>query len=1481
MKRKLISLLLALSMTVSVLSAFTVFADGEDGVSPYVEGEETAAEPVGSGTAADPYRIYTKEQLGAYAAKLSTNPASSAKLMNDIVFNEGFEFECDVDTGLIKVSRGELEAYLGTGVKGYGNGAVTQFDSKASEIGAWYSYDGEKYVTATAPFAPEQYAPMASASVPFVGTFDGAGFAIEGAWCTERDAYIGVFAYLGAGAAVKNLTVRNSLFMTKSEAYAGGIAGYMFVKSTVQSLISGCENDGTAVVAKSNAAGILGYQNADANMQGYPLVRDCVNSGDVMSRDGNAAGIMGGSTRGSVSASEFGKTANRGTIYAVGDYAAGITTSLVNGNSITNCFNSGNIYAKRYAAGIAAQSNRAVTKCVNVGNVTAVTYASGVVTRHSESNQVQYCANLGTVSADTYAAGITVGLHNNQRAPQISYCYNAGEVVAIVRAAGIVCMAEYMEWTVSTDGTDTLKTLSTTIKNCFSTDTVRATEIDADPICPYFDEKAQSPSGCEIITEHEVKSGALAYRFSEVMRQNLREDAYPTPTSNENYVIYRGTSYDGYTVYSNQKTISHRNHVNEDGDCYCDECEYTYAEKHINEDEDCYCDICGASDAVSHSFTSGGLCRICGDMKDGISALCYANLSISSGIRLGLFVKLSYAVSISTSAYAEITLDKTKIEIPVSKASRSGEYFVFYVDVPAKYIGTDITIQICGTESGKGEKYSYSVKKYLDKLDLESPSLADLAEAIRLWGGAAQETSGTNGDDLLSGGLSYPSSDEIISDIPLDKTYVTSGTIDGMTLYGKPSITLSDSFTVRFTFEGVDGVKFYYGGHELPLITRPLGRFAVDVNGIPTTEIASDITLIARRGDETFTVSYSILDEIVKNYKGGNKSDAYLKLFYSVLNYAECLKEISGGEIKLNMNGGEISNDRIGFDGSCDVALPTEGMSCTVNGNEQRFLGWYTDLTFRDQITFIPAGTVGTVNVYAKWDYDFFSNKYENDFVIDSDGEIFTDGYAEYSFPAASGARFEVKDGKLVWSATASASAFKAISSVGAMADNLTVDGFISYAISIADVAMDARFGLSVGSSLFEFFRTTSDGKVLFGDYEVAPDESGRFDLYIVLTLANSSVTLYGKDERELSRHRLSVSYNSSMNILIKSSVKDIGDSALNVISDSAGALAIDSIDVLRGHIFKKNGIEYNLDGATVIDDANIPYTYNSTGEATKLPSGEWLYKANHFFGGWYADAGFTLPIDEISIYSVGIVPVYAKWNMIFLDVDYDREDAVDPDMFETTGAKGGNGMSYGISGGKGSYKVLTDDNGEKYLLAATEKNGTQITANATNKFANITSSDLSISFVITFGANGYDYIRRRDGNDETVEYTNIIDESNFTNTYLRLRSGGTDLLYVFNVSADGKVTMGGEEIARIDVDSSEPITLRIVADFKNGNLINYDEDGNVLKTVKFALKNATTYEQMLKLLTGECFCMRLNTDNSAFRLYDVKIVESNVLGKQ
>ena len=1479
MKNKLLSLLVALSMIISVLASLPVGAVAAE-PAPYVEGEENAIAPAGSGTVEDPYRIYTKDQLLSFSAIVDDRPSASAKLMNDITFNEGLSFSFDVDTGLICVSlRGEAY-YLGAGVKGF-LGGNTDFDTACATAEQWYEYDtaSDKYSKSYFLESFEPFHPI-SQGVPYKGVFDGQGHSVKGLWCTGPG-YLGLFSSLGSGAQVKNVKIEGSLFMASGNC-VGTIAGKMYAEEAVAVSVTGCESKTSVVVAKSYAGGIVGCQDAVAHMQSYVSVTDSQNRADVAA-ESYAGGILGASSRGSVGATAYGLTANFGTVYAADKNAGGITPNLVNGNSITNCYNAGDVYAREAAAGIAARSNRSVTRCLNSGKITASeSYASGIVGHHSENNSVSYCANVGDVKAKAYAAGITVGTGVDKRAPRISDCYNVGNVQADVRAGGIACVSLYKSW--SEGGAE--KSVFTTLKNCISTDTVRANTVEADAICPYFDQNAPAASGCRTVSEYYVRSGAYAFENPAVFRQNMEADTYPVPSAKADGTLYKRYSKDGFVYYTNSSASStHTVHVNENGDCRCDACAYTYSENHINLDGDCACDICGEIDGESHLFAASGMCTECGAFADGVSALAAGSLVISDTLTVALYMKLSPKAAENSRAYAKIKLGSSvTLEAPVNTAEREGEYFVFYVTVGAKQMKDEIKIQICGIAGGNGSVHTYSVEKYLDGLDRLDQTLTGLTDALRLWGRTAQIADGYDKNGVIGEGLTVPS-----ITLPSDSSTVRTGGIEGLE-HKNTSIAISEKFTIRFLFTGVEGVTFLVDGRKiLPFtVSEKLGTFAVEITNIGIDELEREFTLTAIKEGEVYEVTHSLAAEICKRIKGGNSQEKHLNLYRALLHFSESLKNIPR-EIKYEMGGGSIITDLNSYSASTPTPLPTEGMSYISGGSEQKFIGWFADSEFTVPIKEIPVGMAGEYRVYAKWLENFANVGFSADKTYsEADG----DDAVSFSSPAASGATLVASGGVLNWTASAEGSSFSLGSAIGKMSRELLHDGYVSYEISFKNIAMAAKFGIEAeNGTFFELFRTSEDGKILVGDKELTLPE-GSAVIAAVVSFDESTVQLYAQDGSPLiAPTRLISPYSAEdIKLLFASCADMLSGKVLTVLGCSGGNMAIDEIAVSPGHAFKRNHIEYELDGGSFKEGAEYPEAYVTEGEPTRLPSGELLEKISedgkrrYIFGGWYADRELTVPIEEISVYSYGIVKVYAKWNMLFLDVDYDT--ATDPDVFETTSSKSADGLLYGVYSGVGTYKVFEDENGEKYLLAATENNGTQIIGSVTNTFSEISSPDLSISFEITLSANGGDLVRGFGEIDtELVRYTNIIDESNLTDTYVRLRAPingkNTDLLYLFKLNTAGTVKMGSKVIAQLDLEKAAPVTLRIVADFKNGNLIAYDEDGNVTATESFALSaGASTYEQMLRLLTGECFCMRLNTDNSAIRLYSIKVQESNIFEK-
>ena len=199
MKRRLLSILLALCM-VLCLAPMAAFAEGEGDIT-------------GTGTAEDPYLIYTADGLKQFAVSARE---SHAKLMNDIVLNDGI------------------------------------FD------------DDGNYTKGASGKDAEQWTPIANR---FAGIFDGDGHTIRGLYVKDKN-NAGLFDTVFG--TVKNLTVTGYVSGTQK---AGGIASQ---GGTFENCVNQCRviaKHGATVQAW--AGGIVGYGGTVRNCVNMGRITSC------------------------------------------------------------------------------------------------------------------------------------------------------------------------------------------------------------------------------------------------------------------------------------------------------------------------------------------------------------------------------------------------------------------------------------------------------------------------------------------------------------------------------------------------------------------------------------------------------------------------------------------------------------------------------------------------------------------------------------------------------------------------------------------------------------------------------------------------------------------------------------------------------------------------------------------------------------------------------------------------------------------------------------------------------------------------------------------------------------------------------------------------------------------------------------------------------------------------------------------------------
>ena len=273
----------------------------------------------GNGTANDPYKIATAEQLEKFA-----------ELVNDYT---------SPDTDAC---------------------AVLTADINLSGVGNW---------TPIGDSSNNQYS----------GSFDGDGHTISGLNIAGSDDYQGLFGYVYQGGTVQNLTVdgtvsgagtvggivaqnygtiqncTNTGTVTGTYDYVGGVVGYN------SGSVENCYNTGT--VSGGVVGGVVGYNSSSST------VENCYNTGAVNSSGSNVGGVVGYNNGGTVT-----NCYNTGSVSGSG--SSSFVGGVVGGNdegTVENCYNIGEVSGSgtsSYVGGVVGWNDGTVTNCYNTGIVT-------------------------------------------------------------------------------------------------------------------------------------------------------------------------------------------------------------------------------------------------------------------------------------------------------------------------------------------------------------------------------------------------------------------------------------------------------------------------------------------------------------------------------------------------------------------------------------------------------------------------------------------------------------------------------------------------------------------------------------------------------------------------------------------------------------------------------------------------------------------------------------------------------------------------------------------------------------------------------------------------------------------------------------------------------------------------------------------------------------------------------------------------------
>ena len=227
------------------------------------------------------------------------------------------------------------------------------------------------------------FSPIGDADAPFTGVFDGGGHVIRGMVIDrpERD-YVGLFAYVGEGGRVENMTVEASLIM--GHHHVGALAGL---------------NAGT-ITHCSTTARVMGnrYVGGLLGLNSYGAVLNCHATGDATGEN-QVGGLAGATWNGRMSHCYA-------TGAATGVRAVGGLVGDTVASDITQCYAAGAATGHSQIGGLTgALWSGAVLNCYATGATAGDAFVGGLV-GDNVAGAIYQCYAVGAATGETNTGGL-------------------------------------------------------------------------------------------------------------------------------------------------------------------------------------------------------------------------------------------------------------------------------------------------------------------------------------------------------------------------------------------------------------------------------------------------------------------------------------------------------------------------------------------------------------------------------------------------------------------------------------------------------------------------------------------------------------------------------------------------------------------------------------------------------------------------------------------------------------------------------------------------------------------------------------------------------------------------------------------------------------------------------------------------------------------------------------------------------------------
>jgi hypothetical protein len=373
------------------------------------------SEPVyggGSGTEADPYQIWTAEQLNT----IGLIPCH---------WEKHFLLMADIDLSGFPGSEFNIIGYV-IGFSGVfdGNGHTisnfTYTSTGTNYIGLFgYIHDPNTEIKNLGLIGPNVDAETGRSVGSLVGWFDSGTITncyVEGGSVSGRYNVGGLVGYNEDGT-ISNCYATGSVF---GDQYVGGLVGYN------ENTIVDCYTSGN-VTGSYTVGGLCGKSAGPHHGTGQSRIHNCFSKATVTGNTliGGLIGHSGATVTGCYST---------GTVIGRDDYSwsiGGLIGSNGGHGSIKNCYSTGSASGNGYVGGLVGSSSGFVSNCYSAGDVSGYEQVGGLVGYNGGT--ITNCYSTGSASGDRYIGGLVGGSGG-----LVSNCYSVGDVSGYEQVGGLV-----------------------------------------------------------------------------------------------------------------------------------------------------------------------------------------------------------------------------------------------------------------------------------------------------------------------------------------------------------------------------------------------------------------------------------------------------------------------------------------------------------------------------------------------------------------------------------------------------------------------------------------------------------------------------------------------------------------------------------------------------------------------------------------------------------------------------------------------------------------------------------------------------------------------------------------------------------------------------------------------------------------------------------------------------------------------------------